>query len=80
MSKQHLKDKKEIAEVDLEKVAIRIKNDFILSIQEVCAVVNLSKRSVENYTKKGDLKKVKIGSRVGYRGRSVQDWIEGLSS
>jgi len=55
----------------------------ILSVKELCLLLNCSKATLYRWEKNGDLpfKKIKIGkSKVGYRFQDVFDYIENQTS
>ena len=50
--------------------------DDIISIDEVCSILKMSKRSIYDWCKKGIIPAFKIGNTWRFSSRDLDDWIE----
>ena len=77
---QTQRDAERIEKVNLEKVALKIGNNFPLDIWEVSALLCISKRTVQDIVLKGELETIKLGRRVLFSGKVVSQYLESLET
>jgi len=63
--------------IDKDQVIDQLDNlHDIITIDEVCAILKVSKRGVYDWCKKGIIPAFKIGNTWRFSSRDIDDWIE----
>tara|TARA_Y100001938_G_scaffold69673_1_gene96623 strand:+ start:676 stop:903 length:228 start_codon:yes stop_codon:yes gene_type:complete len=65
-----------VAHYKLKGENIMTNLDDIISIDEVCSILKMSKRSIYDWCKKGIIPAFKIGNTWRFSSRDLDDWIE----
>lgn len=77
---QHQRERHIQETFDFEKLAQKVKNNFLLSTLETSVILGVSKRTLEYNAEAGLIKRVKQGRKVFFKGNDVSEYLDGLSS